>query len=94
MTLEDAGEDQIAHRQRRIERLARLLASCSVLSPSPRIRPCRRVAACRLSGRSSVAATGPERLVLGLVVAPMLERIFGDHRTGVSRSYDGLASSR
>src|ERR1700726_5266396 len=31
MTLEDAGEDQIAHRQRRIERLvARLLASRSV----------------------------------------------------------------
>src|SRR6202048_1420256 len=43
MTPEDTGEDQIAHRQRRIERLvARLLASRKVLSPAPRILPCRR----------------------------------------------------
>jgi len=45
MTLEDAGEDQIAYRQRRIETpfVARLLASRSILSPAPRILPCRRV---------------------------------------------------
>jgi hypothetical protein len=45
-TLEDAREDHVAHRQCRIERLVgRLLASRNVFSPTPRILPCRRVAA-------------------------------------------------
>jgi hypothetical protein len=36
MTLEDAGEDQVAHRQRRIERLRRAAEHTS--RPSPRAR--------------------------------------------------------
>ena len=44
--------------------VARLLASRSVFSPTPRILPCRRVAVCRL------------------IVAPILERVLGDHRAG------------
>ena len=56
MTLEDAGEDQIAPRPGRIEALvARLLASRNVLSLAPRILPCRHAAVCRLSGKSSTA---------------------------------------
>jgi hypothetical protein len=57
MTLEDAGEDQIAHLQRRIERFCRAAVGVAQrLSPAPRILPCRRVAVCRLSGGSSAAA--------------------------------------
>ena len=62
--------------------MARLLASRSVLSPAPRILPCRRVAVCRLSGMARACAGRPERLVLGLIVAPVLERVLGDHRAG------------
>ena len=36
--------------------VARLLASRSVMSPDPRILPCRRVAVCKLRGKSSAAA--------------------------------------
>jgi hypothetical protein len=44
MTLEDAGEDQIAHRQCRIERLCRAaagVAQCLVAGPAdPALPPC------------------------------------------------------
>jgi hypothetical protein len=33
---------------------------------------------------------GPERLVLGLVVAPVLERILGDHRAGEAQAGGAL----
>jgi hypothetical protein len=94
MTLEDAGEDQIAHRQRRIEHLGRGCSRRAASCRRPRGSGPSVASPCRLTDRSSAAATGPERLLFGLVVAPVLERIFGDHRTGVFRSYDGLASSR
>src|SRR5260370_35889903 len=57
MTLEDAGEDQIAQRQRRIERLRRAaagVAQCLVAGPADLALP--PLAVCRLSGISSAAA--------------------------------------
>ena len=54
----------------------RLLASRSVFSPAPRILLCRR--------------GGPERLVLGLVVAAVLERVLGDHRPGKAQAGGAL----
>jgi hypothetical protein len=66
MTLEHAGEDQIAQRQRRIERLCRAAAGVAqCLVANPRILPCRRVTVCKLSGRSSTARrprTAPTRV--------------------------------
>jgi hypothetical protein len=70
MTLEDAGEDQIAQRQRRIERLCRAAAGVAprlVAGPAdPPLPSRRRVQAQRQAERGGA---GPERLVLGLVVA-------------------------
>jgi hypothetical protein len=37
-----------------------------------------------------VRGSGPERLVLGLVVAPVLERILGDHRAGQAQAGGAL----
>ena len=81
MTLEDTGEDQIAQRQRRIERLCRAAAGVTqrpVAGPADLALPARR----RVQAQWQVERRGggPERLVLGLVVAPVLERILGDHR--------------
>ena len=91
MTLEDAGEDQIAHRQRRIERLRRAaagVAQCLVAGPADlALPPRRRVQAQRQVERRG---GGPERLVLGLVVAPVLERILGDHRPGQAQAGGAL----
>ena len=57
MTLEDPREDQIAHRQRRIEGLRRAAAGVPHRRVSdPRILPCRRVVVCRLSDMSRAAA--------------------------------------
>jgi len=74
MTLEDAGEDQIAHRQRRIERLRRAAAGVAqrlFAGPTDPALPSRgRVQAQRQAQR---LGGGPERLVLGPVVAPVLE---------------------
>jgi hypothetical protein len=70
MTLEDAGEDQIAQRQRRVERLCRAAAGVAprlVAGPAdPPLPSRRRVQAQRQAERGGA---GPERLVLGLVVA-------------------------
>ena len=81
MTLEDAGEDQIAQRQGRIERLGRAaarVAQGSGTGPADPALPSRR----RVQAQRQVERRGggPERLVLGLVVEPVLERILGDHR--------------
>ena len=83
MTLEDAGEDQIAHRQRRIERLCRAAAGVAqrlVAGPGDPALPSRR----RVQAQRQIERRGggPERLVLGLVVAQVLEWILGDHRAG------------
>src|SRR5271155_5608179 len=71
MRLEDAGEDQIAHRQRRIERLRRAAAGVAQRSgtrPADPALPSRR----RVQAQWQVERLGggPERLVFGLVVAP------------------------
>jgi hypothetical protein len=67
MTLEDAGEDQIAQRQRRIERLRRAAAGVAqrlVAGPADPALPSRR----RVQAQRQVERRGggPERLVLGL----------------------------
>jgi len=73
MTLKDAGEDHVAHRQCRIERLCRAAAgvaqrpgtgSADLALPSRRRMQARRHAERRGGGR--------ERLVFGLVVAPVV----------------------
>ena len=56
------------------------------MSPTPRILPCRRVAVCKLNGRSSAAAAAQNGLVFGLIVAPVLERILRDHRSGQAKT--------
>jgi hypothetical protein len=93
MTLEDDGEDQIAHRQRRIERLRRAaagVAQCLVAGPADLALPSRRgVHAQRQVERGG----GPERLVLGPVVAPVLERILGDHGTRQAQAGGALESA-
>src|SRR6202043_15901 len=66
MTLEDAGEDQIAHRQRRIERLRRAAAGVAqrlVAGPADLALPARR----RVQAERQVErfGGGPDRLVLG-----------------------------
>ena len=83
MALEDAGEDHVAHRQRRIERLGRAAAGVAQrpgTGPADLALPSRR----RVQAQRHVerGGGGPERLVLGLVVAPVLGRILGDHRAG------------
>src|ERR1700720_4662864 len=91
MTLEDAGEDQISHRQRRVERLRRATAHVAqrlFAGPADPTLPSRgRVQAQwqveRLGG-------GPERLVLGLVIAPVLEGILGDHRAAQAQAGGAL----
>ena len=69
MTLEDAGEDQIAQRQRRIERLGRAAARVAqrlAADPAdPALPSRRRVQAQRQAERRG---GGPELLVFGLVV--------------------------
>ncbi len=83
MALEDSRKDHVAERERRIERLGRPAARVA-----QRLLP--RPADLALPSRGGVQAErhaerrrrGPERLVLGLVVAPVLERIFRDHRAG------------
>ena len=91
MALEDAGEDHVAHRQRRIERLGRAAAGVAqrpVAGPADLALPPRgRVQAQRHVERRG---GGPERLVLGLVVAPVLERILGDHRAGQAQAGGAL----
>jgi hypothetical protein len=83
MTLEDAGEDHVAHRQCRIERLGRAaagVAQCLVAGPAdPALPPRRRV---QPEWDVERRSGGPERLVLGLIIAPVLELILGDHRAG------------
>jgi hypothetical protein len=74
MTLEDAGEDQIAQRQRRIERLRRAAAGVAqrpVAGPADPVPPSRR----RMQAQWQVERLGggPERLILGLVVAPRVD---------------------
>jgi hypothetical protein len=69
MTLEDAGEDQIAHRQRRIDGLRRAAARVAqrlVAGPADLALPSRS----RMQAQRQVERRGggPERLVLGLVV--------------------------
>ena len=91
MTLEDAGEDQIAQRQRRIERLCRAaagVAQCLGAGPADPALPSRR----RVQAQRQVErrGRGPERLVLGPVVAPVLERILGDHRAGQTQAGGAL----
>src|SRR6516164_9488263 len=80
MTLEDSGEDHVAQRQGRIERLGRAaagIAQCSGTGPADLALTSRGgVQAQRQVERSG----GPERLVLGPNAAPMLERILSDHR--------------
>src|ERR1700720_969835 len=70
--LEDAGEDQIAQRQRRIERLCRAAAGAAQRSqPADFALPSRR----RVQAQRQVERRGggPERLVIGVVVAPVLD---------------------
>jgi hypothetical protein len=81
MTLEDAGEDHVAQRQRRIERLRHTAAGVAQRSgtgPADLALPPRG----RVQAQWQVERRGggPQRLVLGLVVAPVFERILGDHR--------------
>jgi hypothetical protein len=69
MTLEHAGEDQVAHRQRRIERLCRAAAGVAQRSgtgPADLALPSRG----RVQAQWQIEPHdgGPERLVLGLVV--------------------------
>jgi hypothetical protein len=65
MRLEDAGEDQIEQRQRRIERLGRAAAGVAQRSGTGladlALPSCRRGQAQR-----QIECGGPERLVLGL----------------------------
>jgi hypothetical protein len=91
MTLENAGEDQIAHRQRRIERLRRAaagVAQCLVAGAADPALPSRR----RVQAQRQIERRGGglERLVFGLVVAPVLERILGDHRAGQAEAGGAL----
>ena len=91
MTLEDAGEDQIAHRHRRIEHFRRAAAGVAQ-------RPFAGTADLALPSRGRVQAQwqvergggSPERFVFGLVVAPVLERILGDHRAGEAQAGGAL----
>src|SRR6266576_2379752 len=91
MALEDAGEDQIAQRQRRIERLRRAAAGVAQRSgtgPADLALPSRgRVQAQRQVER---LGGGPERLVFELVVAAVLGWILGDHRTGQAQAGGAL----
>jgi hypothetical protein len=57
-----------------------MLASRRVLSPAPRIRRCRRRRGMQAQWHFECGG-GPEGLVLRLVIAPVFERIFGDHGT-------------
>ena len=91
MTLEDAGEDHVAHRQCRIERLGRAAAGVAQRSgtgAADLALPSRR----RVQAQRQVecGGGGPERLVFGLVVAPVLGRILGDHRTGEAQAGGAL----
>ncbi|MGB9649570.1 MAG: hypothetical protein WCB44_31345 [Stellaceae bacterium] len=94
MTLEDAGENQIAHRQRRIERLCRAaarVAQCLDAGPAdPALPSRRRVQAQRQAERRGAL----ERLGLGPVVAPLLEWILGDHRAGEAQAGVAPESAR
>ena len=69
MTFEDAGEDQIAHRQRRIERLGRPAAGVAQRSETGPADPALPSGG-RLQAQRQVERRrgGPERLVLGSVV--------------------------
>jgi len=83
MTLVDARRDQIAQRQRWTERLCRAaagVAQCSGISASDLALAARRYV--QAQWHVERGGGGPEPLVLGLVVAPVLGWILGDHRTG------------
>jgi hypothetical protein len=86
MTLEDAGEDQIAQRQRRIERLrgtAAGVAQRHFAGPADLALPPRR----RVQAQRQVECSGgPEQRVYRLVVAPVFERVLGDHRAGEAQT--------
>ncbi len=80
VTLEDAGEDHVAQRQRRIERLRRAAAGVAQRSgtgPADLALPSRR--GVQAQRQVECCGGGPERLVFGLVVAPVLGWILGDH---------------
>jgi hypothetical protein len=95
MTLEDAGEDQIAQRQRRIERLRRAAAGVAQRlaagAADLALPPCSCVQALWHVERRG---GGPERLALGPIVAPVLERILGDHRAGQAQARGAPESAR
>jgi hypothetical protein len=91
MTLKDAGEDHVAHRQCRIERLGRPAAGVAQRSgtgPADLALPSRR--GVQAQRQVECRGGGPERLVLGLVIAPVLGRILGDHRTGEAQASGAL----
>jgi hypothetical protein len=95
MTLEDAGEDHVAQRQRRIEPLCRAAAGVAqrlVAGPADPALPSRR----RVQAQRQVERRGggPERLLLGPVVAPVLERILGDHRAREAQAGGAPESAR
>ena len=95
MTIEDAGEDHVAHRQRRIECLGRPAAGVAQrpgTGPADLALPSRRhVQAQRQVERRG---GGPERLVFGSVVAPILGRILGDHGTRQAQAGGAPESAR
>src|SRR6266545_2683343 len=87
MTLEDAREDHVAHRRRRAEGLrgaaARVPERQAGSPADPALASRRRVKAERHAER---LGGGPERLVLGLVVASVLEGKLADHRAGEAQA--------
>src|SRR5438128_4043810 len=91
MALEDTREDYVAHRAGRIEgfrRAAARVAERLVSSAADLALPSRG----RVQAQGHVERLGgrPERLVLGLVVAPVLERILRDHRAGEAQARGAL----
>src|SRR5277367_947584 len=91
MTLEDTGEYEVAHRQRRIERLCRTAARVAqrlVAGPANPALPTR--GGVQTQGQVERRGGGPELLVLGLVVATVFERILGDHRAGEAQASGAL----
>jgi len=95
VALEDPGEDHVAHRLGGVEGLG---------GPAGRVaeRALTRSADLALPPGGGVQAERhrealrrrPERLVLGLIVAPVLERVLGDHRAGEAAAGGALQLPR
>jgi len=83
VALEDPGEDHVAHRGGRVEGLRG-----SAGRVAERLLPRSTNLALTTGGGVQAERHGeglrgrPERLVLGLIVAPVLERVLRDHRSG------------